>query len=301
MKEITIGDLVGWVDVRRRISSDNDFCIMDFKYGGENSEFAGFPCRVDGFVAIFCISGEFSITINMDEYTVKKDTLLLNVPSNVINSASCSQENLKDLHFIMMAISTDYLTGLNIDGSKILSGDMQMWQIPSIVMSRQEKALGESYLMLADKILDYPFEYRRQSLRGVVSSLAYFIVDMCVKRQEVSLSQPWKPGARNRTATMQFLKLVAEHPHTERTVLFYADKMCLTPKYLSKLVKSATGRSAPEWIDSYVILEIKNMLKYSDMPIKEIAARMNFSNQSVFHKYFRAHTGMTPAQYRNSD
>ena len=237
----------------------------------------------------------------MDEYTVKKDTLLLNVPSNVINSASCSQENLKDLHFIMMAISTDYLTGLNIDGSKILSGDMQMWQIPSIVMSRQEKALGESYLMLADKILDYPFEYRRQSLRGVVSSLAYFIVDMCVKRQEVSLSQPWKPGARNRTATMQFLKLVAEHHHTERTVLFYADKMCLTPKYLSKLVKSATGRSAPEWIDSYVILEIKNMLKYSDMPIKEIAARMNFSNQSVFHKYFRAHTGMTPAQYRNSD
>ena len=104
----------------------------------------------------------------MDEYTVKKDTLLLNVPSNVINSASCSQENLKDLHFIMMAISTDYLTGLNIDGSKILSGDMQMWQIPSIVMSRQEKALGESYLMLADKILNYPFEYRRQSLRGVV-------------------------------------------------------------------------------------------------------------------------------------
>ena len=114
MTEISIVDLVGWVDVRRRISSDNDFCIMDFKYGGENSEFAGFPCRVDGFVAIFCISGEFSITINMDEYTVKKDTLLLNVPSNVINSASCSQENLKDLHFIMMAISTDYLiTSIN--------------------------------------------------------------------------------------------------------------------------------------------------------------------------------------------
>ena len=301
MTDISIGDLVGWVDARNRISSDNDFCIMDFKYCGENRGFSGFPCRIDAFMAIFCISGEFSITINMDEYTVKKDTLLLNVPSNVINSASCSQENLKDLHFIMMAISTDYLTGLNIDGSKILSGDMQMCQIPSIVMSRQEKALGESYLMLADKILNYPFEYRRQSLRGVVSSLAYFIVDMCVKRQEVSLSQPWKPGARNRTATMQFLKLVAEHHHTERTVLFYADKMCLTPKYLSKLVKSATGRSAPEWIDSYVILEIKNMLKYSDMPIKEIAARMNFSNQSVFHKYFRAHTGMARAQYGNGD
>ena len=300
MNDISIGDLVGWVDARNRISSDNDFCIMDFTYGGENREFASFPCRLDAFMAIFCISGEFSITINMDEYTVRKDTLLLSVPSNIINSASCSPDNLRNLHFIMMAISTDYLTGLNIDGSKVLSEGMQIMQIPSIVMDHQEKALGESYLMLAAKIMKYPFGYRRESLRGVVSSLAYFIVDMCAKRQEVSLSEPWKPGARNRTVTMQFLKLVGEHHHTERTVLFYADKMCLTPKYLSKLVKSATGRSAPDWIDSYVILEIKNMLKYSNMPIKEIAARLNFSNQSVFHKYFRAHTGLTPVQYRNN-
>ncbi|MGN0188323.1 MAG: helix-turn-helix domain-containing protein [Candidatus Cryptobacteroides sp.] len=300
MTDISIGDLVGWVDARNRISSDNDFCIMDFKYGGGKTEFSGFPCRVDGFIAIFCISGEFTININMDEYAVKKDTLLLSVPMNIINSAWCSPEQLKDLHFIMVAISSDYLSGLNIDGSRVLSDGMQMMRVPSIVMNREEKAIGESFLLLADKIMKYPFEYRRQSLRGVVSSLTYFIVDMCAKRQEVSLARPWKPGERNRTVTMQFIKLVSEYHHTERTVLFYADKMCLTPKYLSKLVKSATGRSAPDWIDSYVILEIKNMLKYSNMPIKEIAARLNFSNQSVFHKYFRAHTGMTPVQYRNN-
>ena len=106
--------------------------------------------------------------------------------------------------------------------------------------------------------------------------------------------------ARNRSVVTKFLSLVSEYHVSERTVIFYADKMCLTPKYLSKLIKNATGRSAPEWIDSFVILEAKSMLKYSPMPIKEIVSRLNFPNQSVFHKFFKAHTGMTPNEYRNS-
>jgi AraC-like DNA-binding protein len=85
-----------------------------------------------------------------------------------------------------------------------------------------------------------------------------------------------------------------------RNVGFYADKLCLTPKYLSKLIKTTSGKSAPEWIDSYVILEAKNLLKYSDIAIKEIVYRLNFPNQSVFYKFFKARTGMTPSEYRNS-
>lgn len=80
---------------------------------------------------------------------------------------------------------------------------------------------------------------------------------------------------------------------------FYANKLCLTPKYLSKLVKQASGRSAPDWIDEFVILEAKNMLKYSNMPIKEIVFRLNFPNQSFFYRFFKTHTGMTPSEYRN--
>jgi AraC-like DNA-binding protein len=80
---------------------------------------------------------------------------------------------------------------------------------------------------------------------------------------------------------------------------FYATNLGLTPKYLSKLIKQASGRSAPEWIDSFVILEAKNMLKYTDNSIKEIVYKLHFPNPSVFYKFFKAHTGMTPSQYRN--
>ena len=81
---------------------------------------------------------------------------------------------------------------------------------------------------------------------------------------------------------------------------FYADKLCLTPKYLSKLIKQASGRSAPDWIDEFVILEAKNLLKYTDLAIKEIVYKLHFPNQSVFFKFFKAHTGLTPSDYRNA-
>ena len=79
---------------------------------------------------------------------------------------------------------------------------------------------------------------------------------------------------------------------------FYADKLFITPKYLSKVIKQASGRSGPEWIDSFVILEAKNLLKYTDKPIKEVVWQLHFPNPSVFNKYFKKHTGMTPSEFR---
>ena len=70
--------------------------------------------------------------------------------------------------------------------------------------------------------------------------------------------------------------------------------------YVSKLVREVTGRSAPEWVDSFLVLEAKNLLKYSGMAIKEIVYRMKFPDQSSFYKFFKLHTGMIPSEYRKS-
>ncbi len=64
------------------------------------------------------------------------------------------------------------------------------------------------------------------------------------------------------------------------------------------MVKQASGRSGPEWIDAFVILEAKNLLKYTDKPVKEIVWQLNFPNPSVFNKFFKLHTGQTPSEYR---
>ena len=98
----------------------------------------------------------------------------------------------------------------------------------------------------------------------------------------------------------RFMELVQEHYREERLIGFYADKLCITPKYLSKLVKEHTGRSAGDWIENHVILEARAMLQSSDMTIQQIAAALNFPNQSFFGKYFKRVTGLSPKQYRNA-
>ena len=76
--------------------------------------------------------------------------------------------------------------------------------------------------------------------------------------------------------------------------------LAVAAKYLTTIIRKTSGRTAAEWIDDYVVLEAKNLLKYSTMSIQEIAYCLNFPNQSFFGKYFRSHTGMTPSAYRMS-
>ena len=77
---------------------------------------------------------------------------------------------------------------------------------------------------------------------------------------------------------------------------FYADKMCISPKYLTMLITDNTGRSAKEWIVEYTILEIKVLLKDSNLEIKEVVSRTNFQSNSTMTRFFRKHTGTT--EYR---
>ena len=79
---------------------------------------------------------------------------------------------------------------------------------------------------------------------------------------------------------------------------WYAQQLCITPKYLSEMVKQVSRRTPNEWIDYYVTLEIRVLLRNSTMSIKEISQHLNFPNQSFLGKYFKEHVGMSPSNYR---
>jgi AraC-like DNA-binding protein len=87
----------------------------------------------------------------------------------------------------------------------------------------------------------------------------------------------------------------------DRSVLYYADKLCITPKHLSAVVKAVSGHTAGDWIDKYVVLAAKVMLRSSSYTIQEISSDLNFSNQSFFGKYFKQHVGMSPSDFRLQD
>lgn len=95
-----------------------------------------------------------------------------------------------------------------------------------------------------------------------------------------------------------FIKLVELHYREERRVGWYATQLCITPKYLSETVKAASKRTPSDWIESYVTLEISNLLKNTTMNIKQITQAMHFPNQSFLGKFFKEHVGKSPSQYR---
>src|SRR5690606_37020750 len=97
----------------------------------------------------------------------------------------------------------------------------------------------------------------------------------------------------------QFKTLLAEHLIEERQVSFYADKMHLTPKYFSTIIKEVSGKTAGAWINEMLLLESKVQLQNKEQSIAQIAYNLNFSDPSHFGKFCKKHTGVSPLEYRS--
>lgn len=114
--------------------------------------------------------------------------------------------------------------------------------------------------------------------------------------------EPFKEEQLTKQGRMsdQFIRLVQDNFRDHRFLDFYAEQMKITSKHLSRTVKLQTGYTAVEWIERFVILEAKVLLKSSNLNIQQIADELNFPSQSFFGKYFKKLTGMSPKEYRNS-
>lgn len=104
--------------------------------------------------------------------------------------------------------------------------------------------------------------------------------------------------SRQEDLFFQFMKLLSDHITSERSVTYYASQLCITPKYLSTVVKLVSGKTPTDWIREKLIDEMKYRLCHSQATIKEIAFQLHFPNNSFFGKYFKAATGVSPTRFR---
>ena len=255
-----------------------------------------YPCRFDGYFLIYCVKGSIKLNVDMTEYELKENMLFIAHQDNIVRISEMV-EDIRDQHYVGMLISRSFIEGMKIDTRKMLSNVMKVQECPYVILNQEEADLMVDFMTLAGKIISSGLVHSGEALNSLLSSSLYVMISS-FDRQVLSNTEKNEPSSRSVTILDNFIKLVSEYYTEHRNVGFYADKLCLTPKYLSKLIKIASGRSAPEWIDSYVILEAKNLLKYSEMTIKEIVYHLNFPNQSVFYKFFKARTGLTPSEYR---
>lgn len=275
---------------------NNDF-IMDRSehYIPENtSPIFRYPLRLDGIVIAIREKGSAKVNINLREYDIEKNDLIICAPGDILQSNLLPGNHLAQ----MFLISSDFLKEMYINLNSFLPFFISLKEHPIFHLTDEEVKELTAFYLLIEETVKGDDNFRTEIVRRLMGAYLYKIGSILHRKQPEFLSGNPQSLKREEVLFNQFINLLTEHHRKERRVDFYAEQLFLSPKHFSTVVKKVSGKTAGEWIDEYVVLEAKALLKYSAMSIQEVAYYMNFPNPSFFGKYFKHHTGMSPSEYK---
>lgn len=142
--------------------------------------------------------------------------------------------------------------------------------------------------------------YHRIMLKNLVQSLLFDIAYYAQLNKKIDMSNTRVSNSQN-TLVEKFYLLIKEHFHTHRNVSFYADKLCISSRYLSSLTQNEVKKSPKTIINDFGISEIKIALVETNTPIQQIAEDLHFSDQSAFGRYFKKQVGISPMEFRKNN
>lgn len=253
-----------------------------------------FPSRLNALIIGVGTEGETSLTSNLQEFRLKKDSLFIFSPKHILQVQS---NNRFKAHLIVIA--PDFLKRINIDTKRMMPLFLQFGSLPCMELTHAESQSLRSFIsMVEQELKGSETDFSSEIIGGLIAATIYKVGDILTHylTEHPEVDSPIHNRAEE--YFRQFTELLGEHYKHERSVGFYARQLCITPKYLTTLIKRISGKSVSEWIDNYVILEAKTLLKYSNMSVQEIAYYLNFPNQSFFGSYFKRNAGMSPSQYK---
>ena len=243
------------------------------------------PFVIDDYRLGIFVSGEIHVNINLVERRITPGTIVFLGPGTIISPISFSGK-------------------IEVYGLGLFD-DFPLPQMPSAfngqVRDFQIK-VSESDIATARHIIDtiwhavHQPDYNRQTVSSLVAAMMHLYDG--IYRQHIDLLKASQ--SRKQTIFDRFISLVNQHATREHQIRFYADKMCLTERYLSTIIRQMSGTTAKEWIDRAIIARIKVELKHSNKSVAQISDETYFPNPSFFSKYFKRLTGLTPLEYRIS-
>ena len=280
----------------------DDYMFSHFIPGGSALDYFSSPVRFDGILFVLCLKGKLEVEINLQQIELCSNSLLCLGPDKIISS---KQTDFSDFEAYFLFMSPQFLRDINID-MNVMNNIGRMASLKSsrqsvLSLSDEESQLLQKYMELLhyNTIKNSDELYIKNISRNIIASVIYQIFQFGEKYMPHERVEE-RPLSRRANYVQEFMRLMHENFRQERSVGFYADKLFISPKYLSLIIKEMTGRSAAEWIDECVILEAKNLLRYSGKNIQQVAYELNFTNQSSFGKYFKHLTGMSPSQFQKS-
>lgn len=271
-----IGDDILLIDnshtMRAELSSDNE------------------PFRIDMTMAIIYEQGSADLKINMRDYHIEAPAVLLVLNDQIYQSAGHSE----DLRSKVILMSRSFSDSLFANSGEILPLKSSIMKNPVMKIENEENVFGQFFQLLQNIAASPRQEFKIESARHLTLSMFYGYSHLKHEVNEVKST-----NSRQEEIFTKFTELLERHHKKEREIAFYADKMCITSKHLSQVIKDYTGKTALGLIEEYVIAEAKSMLLSTTMSIQQISDELNFPSQSVFGKYFKRVAGISPSEYRN--
>lgn len=249
--------------------------------------------RMDMVTIVGCAQGKMQGELNAVSYTIQQNELIVCRPNDVITGCMLSP----DFRGMALCISRK--------GCLDQFPERELWNKAFSLSERPViKVKPESLRMLqlygetlrAKLRSGQGLPYRREIVMSLVKAALYELIGNVDESKLAERSGSM--GHQRESLFKRFMELLAETQVKPRYVSWYADRLCITPKYLSTVCRQVSDRTAFAWINEYVMADIRHWLKNSDKTVKEIAHLLDFPNLSFFGKYCRQHCGLSPTKYR---
>lgn len=264
----------------------SDFVFTDDFRQCMSSEYAGYCPH------ILCLSGAARFTVGDTIYNVIGGDAIIEPSGKAISNYHPSD----DFRISALLISMRYL-GANVpDSSYNIIGNLSMHQNPVLPMRPDELEQCRHNFEEIRRRLSQPYHnFYADVLRRAVEMMIFDFYDIHARWQQ----KPVEGLSQASRILQRFVGLLQEgHFRQERSVEYYADRLCITPKYLSEMCVAASGHNASHWIEQFTVEELTRLLADKHLPLTEIAYRMNFSSPAYLSRYIRRTLGMSPSDYR---
>jgi len=251
------------------------------------------PSRYDSFIFMGVSEGSMEVQIDYVNYVVLKNTFVIIMPYHITHFISGS----KDYKGWVLSVSNEYMETLSAHSHPPLF----------ISFIRLKKNPIISFELSEYQVIYSSFDFLRNKLRQQSNVFYDELVNTALRLFFIELGNLYigqidhfdsQPFSRHEEIFTDFQKLLLENCTSRHDVNFYAEQLCITPQYLSLILKEQSGMSASQWIQEGLIIEAKSMLKSPRVSIQQVSDNLHFPDQSTFGKFFKKHVGMSPLQFR---
>lgn len=247
--------------------------------------------KLEGGSILFCLNGWAQITIDLKKHEIIKNTQVVLLPNTIISLDGASD----DFSIFIFGFHGDMLREVCMRLDPVFFRFLKekpCYTLPEEFTRAIKGLMAATTAIYADR----ENRFRSQIARNHLQS---FILDIYDKCYRFFTTQEIEGGDRQTQLLEKFIAMVHENSSTQREVNYYANKLCISTKYLSGICRNITGDSAKTIIDKFAILQIKVLLQSTHLNIQEIADQLNFPDQSYLGRYFKRHEGISPIEYRN--